>query len=471
MTAEIDVISPIDGTVIGSVGCDSADDAHAALERARASSSDWARTSPSARGRVLIEAARRLRAHAAEFAEIDTVNAGRSPQDSLRSTLRAADCLEYYGGYADKVNGETIPVRGAFHTYTLREPYGVVVGIVPWNNPLFFATKKIAPALAFGNAIVLKPAEETPLSALRLLSLLHECGLPDGVAQVVVGGRDVGAALTSDVNTDLIVFTGSASTGRAVARAAAERLVPVCLELGGKSAQLVFDDCDFERALEGIVAGAFASCGQMCIAGSRVFVQSGIARDFEKALSERVGRLVAGDPRDPDVNIGPQVTAVQQAKSLRLIETGVQEGAEVLASGSISPAAAKSGGFYVAPIVFGGVSPSMTIMQDEVFGPVACIVPFETEDDAVALALDTEYGLAGGIWTESVGRAHRIAAQLPVGNVWINSYRTLLDNVPFGGVKMSGYGREGGSSAAELYTRVKSVWTSTASGAEGIQIL
>ncbi len=471
MFEEIDVVSPIDGNSIGTVRRHSAEDAHAALMRARTGSTTWAAMTPSERGRVLVEAGRRLREQSAEFAAIDTINAGRSPQDSLRSTLRAADCLEYYGGFADKVTGETIPVRGEFHTYTSREPYGVVVGIVPWNNPLFFATKKLAPALAFGNAIVLKPAEETPLSALRIVDLLRQCGLPDGVADVMVGGADVGAALTSDENTDLIVFTGSSATGRSVARAAADRLIPVCLELGGKSAQLVFDDCDFDRAIEGVISGAFASCGQMCIAGSRVFVQRRIAHKFITTLSDRVNSLVSGDPRQDGVNIGPQVTETQRSKTVRLIESGIKDGASVLARGSIDSRSAGSRGFYVAPIVFGDTDLSMAIVREEVFGPVACVATFDTEDDAIRMARETEFGLAAGVWTESVGRAHRMASRLPVGNVWINSYRTLLDNVPFGGVGMSGYGREGGSAAAELYTRVKSVWTSTARGMEGVQIL
>jgi acyl-CoA reductase-like NAD-dependent aldehyde dehydrogenase len=455
---------PINGVEIGDVP--SADSA--AVDEAFSSAAEalpgWRSTPPSQRCRVLRAVAEMMRSRIHEIAETETLNTGKSLHDTRREAIRAAECFEYFAGWADKATGTTIPVTGAFHTYTTRQPYGTAVGIIPWNVPYFFAAKKIAPAIAFGNVSIVKPAAETPLTALALADIVSEAGMPDGVVQVLTGGADTGRALVEGGRADLIVFTGHHATGKAVARAAAEHLVPVALELGGKSPQLVFDDADLDAALDGVMLGIFGAAGQMCIAGSRLFVHSHVYDDFVNRLASRVERLRVGDPRRDDVNVGPQVTAGQRDKSIAMIERGLSEGARRLAAASLPTDPELAGGYYVAPTVFADVGPEMTIMREEIFGPVLAVGSFADEADAVAKAHETDFGLAAGIWTRDVGRAHRVADALNVGTVWINTYRVLSDLVPFGGVGLSGYGREGGADAVELYTRTKSVWTSTEPG-------
>jgi aldehyde dehydrogenase (NAD+) len=456
--------TPITGEVIADVPDASSADVDAAFMAASQALPAWSSTPASERGRILYRVAERMRAQCDDIAETETLNTGKHLHDTRREAIRAAECFEYYAGWADKATGTTIPVPGPFHTYTERVPHGIAVGIIPWNVPYFFAAKKIAPALAFGNVSILKPAAETPLTALELAVIAGQCGVPNGVVQVVTGGASTGGALVDGGRADLIVFTGHHSTGRTIARAAADHLVPIALELGGKSPQLVFDDADLDAALEGVLLGVFGAAGQMCIAGSRLYVQSGVYDDFVGRLAARVARLRVGDPRRADVNVGPQVTAAQRDKTVSMIESGVTEGARRIASASLPTDPLLAGGYFVAPTVFAEVDPAMTIMNEEIFGPVLAVGSFDSEADAIAKASETEFGLAAGIWTADVGRAHRVAAALDVGTVWINTYRVLSDLVPFGGVGLSGYGREGGTSAVELYTRAKSVWTSTSLG-------
>jgi acyl-CoA reductase-like NAD-dependent aldehyde dehydrogenase len=337
-----------------------------------------------------------------------------------------------------------------------------VVGIIPWNSPFVFAAKKIAPALAFGNVSILKPARETPLSAIRLAELLAEAGAPVGVVQIVTGGPDAGMALVRDARADLIVFTGSDGSGRQIAQAAGANLTPVVMELGGKSPQLVFADADLDSAVAGVVRGIFSNAGQMCIAGSRVYAQDSVYPTFLQLLRERIALLKVGDPRELDTDIGPQATTTQQAKTRRMVSTAVGEGAEVVARLPMPADRRLGGGYFVEPTVLAGVARDAEIMRDEVFGPVMCIDTFTDERDAVARAHETTYGLAAGIWTTDVAKAHRMADSLRVGTVWINSYRVLADAIPFGGVGNSGFGREGGPEAVNLYTRVKSIWVNLA---------
>lgn len=451
--AELAVVDEFDGAAVA-----------ATYDSASAAQPSWSAVPAAERGRVLQRVAARLHEAADEFAAIETRNTGKHLRDTTREAHRAADCFGYYAGWADKALGTTIPVGGPFHTYTTREPYGIALGIIPWNVPYFFAAKKIAPALAFGNVSILKPAEETPLTALRLAEVLVECGVPPGVAQIVTGGRGTGEALTGEGRADVIVFTGHHETGKAIAATAARSLTPVALELGGKSPQLVFADADLDAALDGVVLGVFASAGQMCIAGSRLFVERSIYDTFVERLVARVRALRVGDPRRDDVDVGPQVTAAQRDKTLAMIDRGVSEGAIRLAEAPLPTAGELRDGYFAPPTVFGEVEPSMTIMREEIFGPVLAVSTFDDEDDAVADAHSTDFGLAAGIWTRDVARAHRVASALGVGTVWINTYRVLSDMVPFGGVGLSGYGREGGDEAVGLYTRVKSVWTSTSPG-------
>ncbi|MER5771842.1 aldehyde dehydrogenase family protein [Streptomyces sp. NPDC001985] len=456
------VVSPIDGEVLGQVERMDATAVDQAYGTARKALEEWRKVPSERRGRILLRIAGLLEDRVEEFARTETLNTGKPLKDTRREAGRAAACFAYYGGLADKVTGDTLDVAGPFHTYTRREPYGVAVGVIPWNVPYVFAAKKIAPALAFGNVSLLKPAEETPLTALMLAGVLAEAGLPEGMAQVLTGGAETGRALVSDPRADLIVFTGADATGRVIARAAAEHLTPVAMELGGKSPQIVFADADLDAALASVLLGAFSATGQMCIAGSRLLVQREVYETFVARLTGAVAGLRVGDPRDPRTQVGPQVTPGQRDKTLAMIRAGLDEGA-TLAAEAVCPGP-ESGGFYVPPTLFTGVDPGMRVMREEIFGPVLAVLPFSTEEEAVELAHATDFGLAAGVWTTDLGRAHRMAHRLRAGTVWLNTYRMLSDSVPFGGVDRSGYGREGGPDAVRLYTWTKSVWTSTEPG-------
>jgi acyl-CoA reductase-like NAD-dependent aldehyde dehydrogenase len=458
------ILTPITGERLAEVSAADPESFDALFEQALAASLVWRKASPSERGQRLSEAARRIRARSDELASLETANTGKLLSDTRREVTRAAECFEYYAGLADKMVGDTIAVPGDFHVYTLREPIGVVVGIQPWNVPFYVAARRAAPALAFGNAIILKPAEETPLTAIELAGILGEAGLPSGLVHVVTGGTDIEQALVVDPGAGLIVFAGSHEGGKTIAKAAATHVVPTVLELGGKSPQLVFEDADLEAALRGVMLGAFGACGQMRVAGSRVYVQRSIYDAFVKRLAERVRRLRVGDPRLDDTQVGPQTTRTQRDRTLALIESSRREGARVLAAADVSAERCPAGGFYVGPTAFVDVDPRMTIMREEIYGPVVAITSFRDEEDAVRHAHETHFGLAAGVWTTDIGRAHRLARDLNVGTVWINSYRIRSHLVPFGGVGLSGYGREGGRDAIETYTRIKSVWTSLIPG-------
>jgi len=458
------IYSPITGEVIAQIADASLADVDLALDRATASFDKWRKVNPSARGRILIKVGQLIRDNADEISALETLNTGKRLADTKREAIRAAECFEYYGGYADKVVGSVVPVPGDFHAYTEREPYGVVVGIIPWNVPFFFAAKKIAPAIAFGNVSVLKPALETPLTALKLQEILLQAGIEEGVVQVLTGGSEIGKKLVSDHRTKLVVFTGSDKSGAAVGSAAAAHFAPAALELGGKSAQLVFADADLNAALDGVVEGITGSCGQMCIAGSRLYVEEKIATDFIAGIKKRFDALIVGDPREKQTQVGPQVTALQAAKTLEYIEVAKRDGGKVLSSSQLNLASQISKGFYVPPTAFTDLPNSSLSVQEEIFGPVLSISTFKNEEDALLKAHDTHFGLAAGVWTSDTSRAHRMAAELRVGNIWVNTYRILSDLMPFGGVGSSGYGREGGTDAPNLYTWTKSVWVSKTPG-------
>jgi aldehyde dehydrogenase (NAD+) len=458
------IYSPITGEVIAQVADAKLADVDLALDRATASFDKWRKVNPSARGRILIKVGQLIRDNADEISALETLNTGKRLADTKREAIRAAECFEYYGGYADKVVGSVVPVPGDFHAYTEREPYGVVVGIIPWNVPFFFAAKKIAPAIAFGNVSILKPALETPLTALKLQEILLQAGIEEGVVQVLTGGSEIGKKLVSDHRTKLVVFTGSDKSGAAVGSAAAAHFAPAALELGGKSAQLVFADADLSAALDGVVEGITGSCGQMCIAGSRLYVEEKISADFIAGIKKRFDALIVGDPREKQTQVGPQVTALQAAKTLEYIEVAKRDGGKVLSSTQLNLASQISKGFYVPPTAFTDLPNSSLSVQEEIFGPVLSISTFKNEEDALLKAHDTHFGLAAGVWTSDTSRAHRMAAELRVGNIWVNTYRILSDLMPFGGVGSSGYGREGGTDAPNLYTWTKSVWISKTPG-------
>lgn len=458
------VHSPVDGSVLAEPSDHTPDDVRELVRRAAVAQPAWEATAPTERGRVLHRVATLIRAHADELADLESRNTGKVLSDTRREVDRAAGCFEYYAGWADKVTGQTIPVPGEFHTYTDRVAHGVAAGIIPWNVPFFFAAKKMAPALAFGNASIVKPAPETPLTAIRLRELAVEAGIDEDLVHVVVGGAPAGEALVRAEETSLVVFTGHPDTGRIIARTAAESLTPVALELGGKSPQLVFGDADLDAAADAIVMGVFASCGQMCIAGSRIIVDQKVADPLLERLIALTNALTVGSPFDPSSDLGPQITAVQRDKTMGFIDEALASGARLAAQAELPEDPALAGGYYVRPSLFTDVAPESRLAREEVFGPVAAMLTFGSEEEAIELATDTPFGLAAGVWTQDIGRGHRTARALKVGNVWINTYRVLSDLVPFGGFGSSGYGRENGDEAVRLYTTTRATWTALAPG-------
>lgn len=454
------VYSPTDGRVLAQIPDTTPEQVAAAIGDAEQAGHAWAASSPMERGVVLRRVGELMLEHERELAHLEAANLGAPLASSLAMVRRAAGSFQVFSELAASLTGDVIPVDGEFLTYTTREPHGVVAAIIPWNAPLIFATKKLAPALAFGNTALLKPAPETPLSALKLEELMREAGLPEGVVRVLPGGRETGEALTGDPRVNLVVFTGHDATGAAIARVAAGNLIPSALELGGKSAQLVFADAPVQRVIEGLVSGVFDNAGQACIAGSRILVEESASSEIQRRLVERTRSVRVGNPLDPATEVGPQTTRAQQEKSLRMIDQALSQGATLLAQADVPEGAEFSGGYFVPPTLLTNVTQDMEIVRNEVFGPVAVVSTFETEAEAIALANQSEYGLAAGVWSTNVARAHRAAGALRAGTVWVNTYGVISDRVPFGGIGRSGYGREGGAAAAELYTRVKSVWTS-----------
>jgi aldehyde dehydrogenase (NAD+) len=366
----------------------------------------------------------------------------------------AEDC-RFFGGLAETLNGATVPSpRPGFTTFTLREPMGVVAAITPWNTPLGLLAWKLFPALAAGNTIVIKPSEVTPTSTLLLAELVREAGIPDGVVNVVTGGAKAGAALVAHPGVMKIAFTGSTATGQAIASEAAKRSVRVTLELGGKSPNIIFADADLDNAVNGVTAGIFAASGQSCMAGSRVMVQAPVYDRVCEMLAERGNRMVAGDPLDPATQLGPLASRAQMQKVLSYFEIARDEGLTCVAGGK----RLERPGYFIAPTIFRDVDPANRISREEIFGPVAAMIRFDTEEDAVSIANQTRYGLAAGLWTEDLRRAHRLLHRIRAGTIWVNNYRVIGHTMPFGGYGDSGIGREMGATALEAYTEVKSVW-------------
>ncbi|KND20142.1 betaine-aldehyde dehydrogenase [Pannonibacter phragmitetus] len=453
-----DSIYPATGEVIARLH--GADDAtiEAAIAAAREGQKLWAATPAAERGRVLRRAADILRRQNRELSELETLDTGKPLQETLiADAASGADCLEYFGNLAATLTGEHIDLGGSF-AYTRREPLGICVGIGAWNYPIQIACWKAAPALACGNAMIFKPSEVTPLSALKLAEALTEAGVPAGVFNVVQGAGDVGAKLVSHPAVAKVSVTGSVPTGRKVAGLAGANLKHLTLELGGKSPLILFDDSDLESAVSAAINANFYSTGQVCSNGTRVFVQKGLKEAFLKRLAERTANAVMGDPLDEAVNLGPLVSKAQYDKVLGYMKLGQEEGARLVCGGKAAQVPQFPQGLFVEPTVFADVEDTMRIAREEIFGPVMCVLDFDTEEDVITRANATEFGLGAGVFTRDIQRAHRVIGQLQAGTCWINTYNLTPIQMPFGGFKSSGIGRENGHAAIAHYSQIKSVY-------------
>jgi aldehyde dehydrogenase (NAD+) len=451
-------INPATAEPITDIADAGPEDVDLAVQAARAAlSGPWGRMSAAERGEILWRVADLMTKYGDEFAELETIDCGKPINESRKiDVFFSADCFRYFAGAATKIQGETVPVRGNFLTYTLREPLGVVALITPWNFPLLLETRKVAPALAAGNAIILKPATPTPLTAIRMAEICQEAGLPDGVFNLITGsGRNAGQALVDHPGVDGVSFTGSTPVGQDILRRAASTVKRVEMELGGKSPNIVFADADLEAAARGAVGGIFYNCGQVCTAGSRLLVEESVHDKLVEQIVARAKKMTPGDPFDPKTRLGPVVSEQQMNTILDYIEAGKAEGAKVVLGGG---RANIGKGYYIEPTVFDHVDNKMKIAQEEIFGPVLSTITFRDLDDAVEKGNDTIYGLASAIWTRDIKKAHRLARSIKAGTVWINTYNMFDSASPYGGYKMSGFGREEGMEALRFYTQTKSVW-------------
>jgi acyl-CoA reductase-like NAD-dependent aldehyde dehydrogenase len=458
--------NPADDEVLARVAEGSKEDADKAVKAARKAYEEgpWRKMAPAERARLLYKLADELEKRADEFAQLETLDNGKPIKESRWVDLpQAVETFRYYAGWCTKLEGETINVNSNFFTYTLREPVGVVAQIIPWNFPLLMAAWKLGPALACGNTLVLKPAEQTPLTALRLGELICEVGFPPGVVNIVTGfGPDAaGEALSKHMDVDKVAFTGEDKTGRLIVQASTGNLKRVSLELGGKAPNIVFADADIDAAVKGAITGIFFNQGQVCCAGSRLFLEKSIHDEFMTKLTDRVSKMRQGPGLDEKTQIGPQVSREQVERIMGYVQAGQKEGAKLVCGGE-RPQGDLAKGYFVKPTIFDGVNNNMKIAQEEIFGPVLSVLPFSSMEEVAEQANKVIFGLSGAVWTRDIKKAHKLAAHIKAGTVWINCFNVFDPQVPFGGYKMSGYGRELGKHSIELYTNVKSVWVNVA---------
>lgn len=456
-----DSINPANQEVIAKVAeADKADIEKAVLAARKAfEEGPWAKMSATDRGGILKKIAQLIYEKREALARLETLDVGKPIRDSRKVDLPLAiDCFKYFGGIADKVMGETIPVPGKFLDFTLREPVGVVGQIIPWNYPLLMAAWKVAPALAAGCTVVLKPAEQTPVTALELAHICQNAGVPEGVVNVCPGyGETAGAALAFHPGVDKVAFTGSTAVGKLIMEMCSKNMTRVSLELGGKSPNIVLDDADLDEAVSGALFAIFLNSGQVCAAGSRLFVHEGLYEPFMERFIEGAKKIKVGDPLDPDTQMGPLISAQQLERVENYVNIGLKEGARLILGGRkpLDPDLAKS--FYYEPTVFVDVDYRMRIAQEEIFGPVVTVIRFSDDGELVKMANSTIYGLAAGIWTTNIKRAINLARAIRSGNVWINTYNVIPSQAPFGGYKQSGIGREMSKHGIDLYTEVKNI--------------
>jgi phenylacetaldehyde dehydrogenase len=453
-------MNPATGEVLADVASAGAEDVDRAVIAARAAfeTGAWRTTTPSLRGRLIWRIGDLILEHAEELARLETLDNGKPLSVALAADIPlAADLFHYMAGWATKIEGNTISMSipdATFHSYTLREPVGVVGQIIPWNFPLLMAAWKLGPALAAGNTVILKPAEQTPLSALRLGELIAEAGIPDGVVNIITGfGETAGAALASHPGVDKVAFTGSTEVGKSIVAAARGNLKRVSLELGGKSPNVIFNDADSAAAVAGASLAIFFNHGQACTAGSRLFVESKSFDSVVQGVADIAKNIKVGNGLDPDTEMGPLVSDEQLQRVTRYIAAGQDEGAEIVVGGSQRG----DRGYFMEPTVFVNTNPQMTVVREEIFGPVLVVQPFEDLDDVAAMMNDSDYGLAAGIWTRDISKAHLLARKVRAGTVWINCYHAVDAALPFGGYRQSGWGREMGHEVLNAYTEVKSV--------------
>lgn len=455
-----DIIDPANGELIAKVPESSREDAVLAIKAARKAfdEGDWRKSLALDRGKLLFKVADLIRANAKRLAELETRNCGKPLAEAEFDVSDAANCFEFYGGLATKIHGETMSVPANSFSYVVREPIGVCGQIIPWNFPLLMVAWKLAPALAAGNTVILKPSELTPITALELFKLIDQCGFPAGVVNLITGpGVGAGEELASNSMVDKIAFTGGTVTGRKIMQAATGNLKKISLELGGKNPNIVFADCDLDMAIDGALFGAFANQGEVCSAGSRLIVERSIHKKTVEGMLKKIPNIKLGHGLDTGVKMGPLISSAHREKVEAYIKIGVEEGAKLICGGKRPTGNEFAKGNFLEPTIFDEVKPGMRIAREEIFGPVLVVLPFDTEEEAIRIANDTEYGLSGAVWTKSITRAHRVTSQMRAGILWVNHYHPTYNEMPWGGYKQSGSGRELGLYGIESYLEIKQV--------------